>query len=159
MPETEKKTAGHNPIAVANRFIEISLEKKKKGLYLLPLIKLPYIAHGLTLAITDQPLCDEKVEVWQHGPVFPSIFYAFKAPKRVLRDKLAVIYTKEYPFSDDENEIINLTFEKYGGKDSTELSNLTHGNGTPWRRAYDKGLEIITNDSIKNYYKEIISAE
>ena len=141
---------------MANEFIKLSMEKRGEGLYLLPLIKLSYIAHGFTLAITEKPLCYETVEVWQYGPVFPSIFHTFKHIKMILRDKPAILHNNDYPFTQTESKIINITYDKYSHLNSDTLSVITHGEGTPWQKAYDKGLGIIDNETIKNHYKQII---
>ena len=150
---SETKTAGYSPVSVANKFIELAKKNTGKGLYLLPLIKLSYIAHGITLALTDRPLCNEPVEVWQYGPVFPSIFHAFKESNHSRRED--IIKDKIAGFTGEEENIIELTYKNYGGLDSFILSNITHKEGTPWKESYNKKLRIIPNELIKKYYQEI----
>ena len=109
--ESKTKIEGHDPVAVANKFIELSKEQIGRGLYLLPLIKLSYIAHGITLALTGRPLCNEPVEVWQYGPVFPSIFHTFKDSTYKKREN--IIKDKVANFTEEEINIIKLTYKNY----------------------------------------------
>ena len=72
---------GHDPVAIANYFIGLyELDKKNsgEGLDLMQLLKLSYLAHGFKLGITGHPLSNENLEAWRYGPVFPSIYQAFK---------------------------------------------------------------------------------
>ena len=147
------ETKGYNAISIANYFIRLSIEKTGYGLYLLPLIKLPYIAHGFTLAITENPLCCEPVEVWPYGPVYSSIYHAFKdkpSPKTCLEN---VQYKK---FSDTEREIMEHTFKVYGGLPSEDLSALTHQPKTPWSIVKERRDKIIPDNEIKTYYKGLL---
>ena len=65
MSENKK---GHDPILIANYFIKL----KPPNLTLLKLIKLCYISHGFTLALTNKPLSSEPAGAWQYGP---SVFH------------------------------------------------------------------------------------
>jgi uncharacterized phage-associated protein len=40
--------------------------------------KLLYYAQGQYLAEHEEPLFDEDIEAWSHGPVVPSVYRAFK---------------------------------------------------------------------------------
>ena len=67
-------------LAIANYFIELA-HKDNIDIRPLKLMKLVYIAHGYILALLDKPTDGaklEKVEAWQYGPVFPSVYYSFK---------------------------------------------------------------------------------
>lgn len=65
---------GHCPLLVADYLVA------RSGGRLTPLqvIKLTYIAHGYSLAINGEPLVDEAVEAWRHGPVVPSVYHRAK---------------------------------------------------------------------------------
>jgi uncharacterized phage-associated protein len=63
----------HNPIAIANYFIELA-----KFITPMKLQKLVYFAHGWCLALADKPLINEKIEAWQYGPVVSSLYREFK---------------------------------------------------------------------------------
>src|SRR5260370_7712236 len=63
--------------AVANEFLELA-KKDGQQLTQMQLQKLVYFAYGWYLAITGTRLIDERVEGWQWGPVFPSIYKGLK---------------------------------------------------------------------------------
>ena len=67
-------------LSIANYFIELS-QQDGRILRPLKLMKLVYIAHGYMLALLDRSTDGtkrERVEAWQYGPVFPSVYYSFK---------------------------------------------------------------------------------
>jgi len=69
---------GHTAKAVANYVLDLS---EREGVEITPLKlqKMVYIAHGWHLAIRGQPLVtDEYAEAWDHGPVFPSLYYEIR---------------------------------------------------------------------------------
>ena len=147
------ETKGYNAISIANYFIKLSIEKNGFGLYLLPLIKLPYIAHGFTLALTENPLCFESVEVWQYGPVYSNIYHAFKgrpSPKQCLEGGTTPEFKKT------EERIMKHTFKIYGCLSSIELSAITHQPGTPWSNAKREKKTYIEDEDIKIYYKNLL---
>ena len=144
----------HSAVQIADYFIELSLKKTGRGIFLSPLVKLPYIAHGYTLALTEKPLCCESVEVWQYGPVFSSIYYAFKdqpSPKEIPESEGGQpIFTKY------EKRIMEHTFKIYGDLGRIKLSALTHQEGTPWFKAKKEGRQTIEDKNIKEYYENLL---
>ena len=155
---------GYNPITIANHFIGLS----KDGLTLMQLLKLSYISHGFTLALLDRPLADEYAEAWKFGPVFPSIYHESKFKKPGLIKNKAQTANMETNsledflsnFDNDEKEIMEFTYRKYGKLDGWQLSAITHAEGTPWYDAWKEGKYIrgfsIRNELIQEYYKNLI---
>ena len=154
----------HNPIAIANHFIDLS----QKGLTLMQLLKLSYISHGFTLALLDKPLADEYAEAWKFGPVFPSIYHEFKYEKpgpikeqakkaNMMNDRLEDFVSN---FDKNEKTIMEFTHEKYGNLDGWQLSAITHAKDTPWHKAWKEGQHIrgfsISNEEIKKHYKALM---
>ena len=45
----------------------------------LKLQKLLYYAQGCVMALTDEPLFDEDIQAWEHGPVVPEIYHKYKS--------------------------------------------------------------------------------
>ena len=147
-------------IQIADYFLKLSLEKTGKGLYMISLIKLPYIAHGFTLALTGgkKRLCNERVAVWKYGPVYPEIYHAFKeqpSPKT----KLVHILGPEMKIHYDDflKRVMDNVFKIYGRLSPTELSLLTHQKGSPWFKAKEKGKEYIEDSEIETYYKKLLN--
>ena len=63
--------------AVANEFLNLAKEEKNL-ICNLKLIKLMYVAQGLSLSLLDKELFPEPIEAWRYGPVIPSIYHEFK---------------------------------------------------------------------------------
>ena len=151
---------GHNPLAVANYFIEQSDDR----LTCTKLIKLVYIAHGYTLAITNQPLVNEYALAWKYGPVFPSIYHEFKKLSQITKSQKAREFDDmgenlrecQSDFTENEMAIMDFILNKYGNMAAWELSALTHVEGSPWSQTIEKSNEIegmsIDNEMIKTYY-------
>ena len=159
----EEKT--HNPITIANYFIGLS--RQKGGLTLLQLLKLSYIAHGFKLAFFENPLANEYAEAWKYGPVFPSIYHEFKANIGPITKKANTFdMTKqelivwESNFTNNETKLMDRVYQSYGSLEGWQLSSLTHAPNTPWAEAWKEGEHIrgfsISNDKIKEYYKDLI---
>ena len=157
---------GHNPIAIANHFIDLS----QNGLTLMQLLKLSYIAHGFNLAFLDKPLADEYAEAWKFGPVFPSIYHEFKYEKPgPIKDKAKwadmqrnILQYVSSNFNVNEKTIMKLTYEKYETLSGWQLSAITHAPDTPWHQAWTEGQSIrgysIKNQIIKEHYKNLITS-
>lgn len=147
----------HSSIYIANRFLELA---KEAGVYVSPMkiIKLVYIAHGWMLGIHSSLLIKETVEAWRYGPVIPELY---QATKKYLRSTI----TKPLKCADggdlstEEEDIIKQTFNVYGRKSALDLSYLTHMEGTPWMdiSGGEGSGEVIPNDLIDDYYKQLIS--
>ena len=157
-----------NPLSIANFFIK----KSNFTATSLQLIKLSYIAHGYTLALTDKKLFDETIEAWKHGPVIPSIYHTFK---HYGKNKVAEV-SYEYDFDDNlefgptepkidiekndlAHQILDAVWEGYSRYNGFELVDLTHQDGTPWSTSYQPGVlhKTIEAETIKDYYKDVLT--
>ena len=143
---------GYSPISVANFIIELSIKLEQENLTILKLLKLCYISHGFTLAVNNRPLVAEHAQVWEYGPVFPSIYHAFKIINPPITN---TIYCQSESMAENDRVIIKLVNKKYGTLNGLELSALTHAKGTPWAQAKNANKTIIDNKIIKDYYKQL----
>lgn len=148
-----------DPVAVANKILEVAKESSDPSVTPMQLIKLAYLCHGWMLGLYGRPLLSESVEAWQYGPVVRSIYKAVSKH----RDKPV-----EYPiknmfghsaneeFDEAELDIIQQVYRIYGGWSGLSLSNLTHQPGTPWSIVWSgKGKNsVISNDLIESHFKE-----
>ncbi|MBC6414887.1 MAG: DUF4065 domain-containing protein [Bdellovibrionales bacterium] len=149
---------GHNPLAIANHFIDLS---NPEGLSLVQLIKLTYISHGFTLAILEKPLSNELAEAWKYGPVFPAIYHAFKSSKdiyKITHKAKAFGTIFESNFNDIEKGIMKTAFEAYKNHSASQIISFTHEKDGPWDKAWREGGKHsknykIQDDIIKKYYK------
>jgi uncharacterized phage-associated protein len=155
-------------LAVANFFVEKSLAT---GIELTPmkLIKMVYIAHGWSLALSEKILINEGVEAWQYGPVIPKVYHEFKDYKnsQITRLCIELIQKDERGFEiitpqvtdEDDIELLDSVWNAYSHLSGLQLSSMTHETDTPWDVTWNKnsGKEIrgaiIPNDDIKSHYK------
>lgn len=163
--------------AVANYFIEQALDTPD-GVSPMKVQKLVYYAHGWHLGINGQPLIDEQVECWPHGPVVDSLFHEFKeyGRERITRFATRWVTTEgedfleglrqitpsisDYPAVDYRSYLASI-WEAYGGYSATKLSNMTHEEGGPWHRVFmahngqpPKGTDI-PREYIQEYFSDL----
>lgn len=134
-------------------------------------LKLAYIGHGYTLALTDKPLFHDRVEAWKYGPVIPNLYYVLR---EFGESPIPHLYTSKTNVSSPElearkNELAGLLGDEnrgimddvlsgYGECSGFELSDITHEAGSPWDDCYVPGelYTKIPNVIIKEYYKNKI---
>jgi uncharacterized phage-associated protein len=157
----EPQTRTYTPVAVANFFIQKSLDT---GVEVTPmkLLKLVYIAHGWSLALLDEPLIDEAVEAWTYGPVIPSLYQELKEYGRSRVTKLVADFDwgtaknsaspPTIPDTDTQvQKLLDYVWQGYGNNSGLHLSAITHEPGTPWSQTPRNG--IIPQDTIKEHYR------
>lgn len=153
------RSNAHDPRAIANRIWELR-QAQSKPLTAMQLIKLVYIADGWAMALLGRPLSKEQPEAWQYGPVYPSVYRAFKRFGGNPVGAPAVHYGSDIPisetFSDDECEVINSVVDAYGKFSAYQLSNLTHQPGAPWSQAFNAGVySSISDSAMLNHFNEL----
>ncbi|MDM1757588.1 DUF4065 domain-containing protein [Acinetobacter sp. 256-1] len=141
----------HTALQVADKFIRLGMLRDKYFTQM-QLLKLVYIAHGWTLATTDQPLIHNQVEAWQYGPVIPELYHELKynGAKTIQRP----ILSEPIVFDKNEEQVIDFTFKNYGKFSAFQLSNITHAANTPWSRTFGK-QNLIPDSLIAAHYKEL----
>ena len=116
-----------------------------------------YIAHGWFMAFhgEDNPLIDEKVQAWKYGPVVPSVFHEFKVYESSRIDPVTLNGKLKQLFNQQEKSVLDEVVDSYGSFSGTALSYMTHCQGTPWSKHYDKSYsKEIPNQDICNHYRE-----
>ena len=126
----------YRPLAVANEFI---MAAASEGADHMKLQKLVYYVHGWWLKYYEDSIISEAPQVWQHGPVFKSLYHALKhfgsAPIRLLQnDNPFSMVPRIDEFDRDVLNLVSWVWGRYGGYSSFDLSEMTHAPGTPWRR-------------------------
>jgi uncharacterized phage-associated protein len=128
----------YSPLAIANEFIARC--PHGNGIEHMKLQKLVYCANGWWLVFYPAaPLVNEAPQVWKFGPVFPSLYRVLK-----VYGSSAIKYAQSRsPFdapdrvdeADEETlKLIQWTWRRYGHLSSFALSDMTHKEGTAWRR-------------------------
>jgi uncharacterized phage-associated protein len=117
----------------------------------LKLQKLLYYAQGVTLALRDVPLFDARIEAWEHGPVCPPVYHAYKQhgsdpiPPPQEFDSMSL--------PGEDREILNEVHTVYGQFSAWRLREMTHEE-PPYKGRYrpgEKGIEI-PRDALKAYF-------
>jgi uncharacterized phage-associated protein len=151
----------NNPITIANYFIKKSFDT---GIPLTPmkLVKLVYLAHGWNLAIKDEALINEAVQAWKYGPVIPSVYQSVKHFGTQPISSMVNILKSE-PIKEDTMPLLDKVWSIYEKHNGLNLSTITHQKDSPWDKTWNQNggkeelFTIIPNDSIKEYYKNIIA--
>ena len=151
--------APYLPLAIANTFIErfapaADIEHMK-------LQKLVYCAYGWWLAtqgMNAPRLTTEGPQIWQHGPVFNSLYQTLKVYGR----QSITSAQSQTPFQPpltvnaddaDAHTLINWVWARYGHLSGLALSDMTHKPGSPWyRMAQENGFRIARNTPINDQY-------
>ena len=105
--------------------------------------KLVYISHGWRLGITGESLISDEVMAWKYGPVIERLWYEFKEFGHRVIDRPASFATFEdgriqfkQPRVSEGDEwtiaLVDQIWRIYGVMSATQLSRLTHQEGTPW---------------------------
>lgn len=155
-------------LGIANEFLERASEQ---GASVTPmqLQKLCYLAHGFSLALFGKPLVADKLEAWDWGPVFPTLYDAIKHyGSRPIPEPICVNNWASHPtmrgsvvkadISPSESRLIDTVWKDYGKFEAFQLSALTHEPGSPWEEVYKPGkMNIrISNDRIRDYFAHVV---
>lgn len=149
-----------NPIAVANKILEVAKGTDDQYVTPMQLIKLTYLCHGWMLGLVGRPLLNESVQAWRYGPVVKSIYDAVKKYKdQPVPFPITTIFggTPTDNFDATDISIIQQVYNIYGHRDGVSLSALTHQQGTPWAITWDQHGQnaVISNDLIENHYRRL----
>lgn len=116
--------------------------------------KLLYYAQGYHLREFGKPLFDDAIEAWEHGPVVPEVYTAY----RQYGEKPITLY--------DDSDVANVPPEaedilfavarKYGKYTASALRNMTHVIGSPWNNVYKSGRQhiVIPERLMQEYFAE-----
>lgn len=128
----------YSPLAIANEFI--ARFEQEHGIEHMKLQKLVYCANGWWLAFhDDRPLLNESPQVWKFGPVFPSLYHVMKVygrtPIKTIQSRGPFDHPDRVDDGDAETlQLIDWTWRRYGHLSSFDLSDMTHREGTAWRK-------------------------
>ena len=143
MPDFTKNSLSkppYDPRVVANYLLKWGQDNDIK-ITQLKLLKLFYFCYGWYLIQNKRPLTKNDFEAWQHGPVSRCIRKEFSQFKSAPITKLAFIrnpYSGDCFYADPSNiantdiYFLDSILALYGKYSGTELSNLSHEEGSPW---------------------------
>ena len=115
----------------------------------LKLQKLLYYAYGTYLALTDKELFSDPIMAWEHGPVVPDVYHAFKSYGGNVIDPGSVPSIELH--NPEDSEILKAVNDRFGQYSASKLREMTHSE-TPWSKAPLNS--IIPSEAIKAYFEE-----
>lgn len=97
----------------------------------------------------------EQFEVWQYGPVLPSVYSEFKSFRSSPITKYATdVNGNAFMVSENDNPalagVIDAVWRKHQSKTGIELSRITHQPESGWYRAFSEHRSWITEGDMKN---------
>lgn len=142
-----------NAYDVANFFVK-RFQEAGDPLTNLKLQKLLYYSQGWHLAMMDQPLFDERIEAWPHGPVVPPVYGSFKQYQWNPITATAAEPSLPEPVAAHLTNVMDV----YGVHGAYYLERLTHQE-PPWREARgnlsptDPCNNVILHESMKTFFR------
>ena len=119
----------------------------------LKLQKLVYYAQGFSLAILGEPLFNERIEHWTHGPVVPDLYNEYKQFGSNAINIPNLSFAKE-AFTANQLELLNEVYQAYGQFSAWKLRNMTHEE-RPWLDTTD--FQVIEHGAMKDYFLTLVN--
>lgn len=147
---------------IINRALSFNEDKGKKEKIILgetKLHKLLYICDGFLLA-GNLNIIGENAKAWNYGPVYPRVnTWLKKDPDAFTKKHEDVSETEEIK---EVSPLIDMVINSFGKWSANQLSNWSHGPGSPWEKALIRGKgvmnSVIDKGDIKKYFEGIIGA-
>ncbi|MDD9868175.1 MAG: DUF4065 domain-containing protein [Candidatus Campbellbacteria bacterium] len=146
-------------VDIARLFICKSYEKDQdlNDITNMKLLKFLYFAQAISLVRYDKPLFSETIEAWKHGPAVDSVYEEYKSNGAGVIPNEKCDVDK---FNEETIWVVEKTLEIFDKYSARELVDITHKH-KPWKDVYEEGKKHIpiSNESIKNYYRDVFSIE
>lgn len=142
----------HSAAQIAKWFLAYNRNEQDNGadsISNMKLQKLLYYAQGSFLAVTGQPLFDDPIEAWKHGPVVESVYHQYKE-----NGGNGITFEDPFDFSsftDEEEELLEEVYNVFGQYSAWKLRDMTHAEA-PWKET-EQG-HVISQDKIKAYFQK-----
>lgn len=112
-----------------------------------------FVCRDYTKQSGSSPI-SEQFEVWQYGPVLPSVYLEFKPfganpIAAYARDASGNAYMVSERDNPDLARILDSVWMKYRHKTGIELSRITHKPESGWYRAYSQHRQYITEEDLR----------
>ena len=127
-------------------------EAHKQGITIthMKLQKLLYYAQAYVLGMTGQPLFNNQIQAWQHGPVVPDVYHAYN---KYGSNIISVVNDTPAPI--ELAALISTIVRDKGKLSAHDLRNITH-NETAWQEAWNSpNSKVITNDMIEKCFTDM----
>lgn len=140
-----------NVFEVADFFIQIANQSEDDQMTNLKLNKLLYYAQGVFLARTNNPLFDNNIEAWPHGPVVPEVYHKYKVcGKNSIPSEKDDLNSSS--FSEEELETLLDVMREFGQYTGSALVAFTHKEDTPWSNTIASGFKTMKQSGMRDYF-------
>lgn len=139
----------------ANDVATVIIARSGASMGSMVLQKLLYYVQAWHLAITDEPLFQERIKAWRDGPVVPQVWHDRKETSTRLASQQNV---EDIRLDKATSDLIDLVLGNYASMSGEELSVLTHVE-QPWREARGDlppdahSDEAISPEAMARYYR------
>ncbi|TYQ29844.1 Panacea domain-containing protein [Pseudanabaena sp. UWO310] len=153
----ENMASQYTALNVAQYILHIA-NHEGQSLDPLKLGKLVYYVQSWSLVFKGEPIFDDVIEAWTHGPVVSQVYQEYKKFGYKKISTLAIAYPN---FGDEEALIIREVWDKYKHLSGRQLEKQTH-NESPWQEArkranvnhQDSSKEPILPKDMKAFYEK-----
>ena len=114
----------------------------------LKLQKLLYYAQGCYLAFYNEPLFDDDLVAWEHGPVVESVYHEYKNNGGRGIENFGNI---QEVYTTDEEATLKTMYDNFARYSAWGLRDMTH-HERPWQETLKNN--IISKELVKEYFKE-----
>ncbi len=139
---------------VVKCFLYLDDSNEGDGISNLKLQKLMYYAQGFYSAIYDNPLFENEIQAWTHGPVVPDIYHTYKKHGRAPIP-LPGDFDRE-SLNQEEFSLVEEVFEVFGQYSAWRLRTMTHEE-RPWVNHENEAAPIPFPEIIE-YFKTRVNA-
>lgn len=141
-------------IDIAHYFLCLPDENAGDLISNLKLQKLLYYAQGFNLALYSSRLFQEDITAWEHGPVVPDAYHAFK---EFGADAIPAPEAMDFTIFDPATvELLDEVYAVYGQFSAWKLRNMTHEE-SPWKETPIN--EIISTQKMQEYFETQLASE
>lgn len=133
---------------VAEYFLTCVHPEDDEAMSNLKLQKLVYYAQGFHLAIHGEPLFEEEIEAWTHGPVVPELYHHYKQ-----YGGGAIPWPEDFDsakFGEETLELLDEVYQVMGQFSAWKLRCLTHEE-PPWTCTAQG--DVISLKLMEDYFK------
>lgn len=158
----------HDAREVANFLLDYA-DQRSLRLTNMALLKHIYFAHGWHLASRNEPLVQNRIEAWEHGPVIRAVYDEFKqfggepitCRANIIDWGTGEILLARGNFCSETISLLRSTFDYYASYGAFELSSITHEPGGPWHRVWcrpDGRVKMNMEISNASIYEHFIAS-
>lgn len=137
---------------------ELRSDENAEELTQMKAMKLLYYIQAASLVVTGKRMFDNPIVAWKYGPVVEEVHQKYAGQRGIVGTITAQDLKdyKELESDETASSILNSIYDIYGHSSAYDLMKQTHSE-KPWQET--KQSQVITDDKIKEYYKNVFTVE